>query len=265
MILDKVMAAAGIEHFGVAAYEDTLPGTGFKKRELFDGMDSVIVCLIPWDTGMNEGRNVARFAVGRNYHDVAAEHLSVATEILRRAFPENTFKFFVDSSPIAEVRAANLAGLGIRGRNNLLISKAYGTRCAIGEIVTDRRFARSKKMPGSCFECGLCTKHCPNGALTKDGFVREKCVSYINQMKKEITPEDEALIRKVGFVCGCDCCTDICPMNRRFDGTGWREFKESARPVYRPGDDLSDRSYGWKAENVERNYKIIMEEKDGDT
>ena len=84
-------------------------------------------------------------------------------------------------------------------------------------------------------------------------------------MKKELTPEDEALIRKVGFVCGCDCCADICPMNRRFDGTGWREFKESARPVYRPGDDLSDRSYGWKAENVERNYKIIMEEKDGDT
>ena len=88
MILDEVMAAAGIEHYGVAAYEDTLPGTGFKKRELFDGMDSVIVCLIPWDTGMNEGRNVARFAVGRNYHDVAAEHLAVATEILRRAFPE---------------------------------------------------------------------------------------------------------------------------------------------------------------------------------
>ena len=172
MILDEVMAAAGIEHYGVAAYEDTLPGTGFKKRELFDGMDSVIVCLIPWDTGMNEGRNVVRFAVGRNYHDVAAEHLAVATEILRRAFPENTFKFFVDSSPIAEVRAANLAGLGIRGRNNLLISKAYGTRCAIGEIVTDRRFARSKKMPGSCFECGLCTEHCPNGALTENGFVR---------------------------------------------------------------------------------------------
>ena len=186
MILDEVMAAAGIEHYGVAAYEDTLPGTGFKKRELFDGMDSVIVCLIPWDTGMNEGRNVARFAVGRNYHDVAAEHLSVAAEILRRAFPENTFKFFVDSSPIAEVRAANLAGLGIRGRNNLLISKAYGTRCAIGEIVTDRRFARSKKMPGGCFECGLCTEHCPNGALTEKGFVREKCVSYINQMKKEL-------------------------------------------------------------------------------
>ena len=79
------MKAAGIEVFGVADYNETLPGTGFKQREMFDGIQSVIVCLIPWDTGMNEGRNMARYAVGRNYHDVAAEHLSVATEILRRA------------------------------------------------------------------------------------------------------------------------------------------------------------------------------------
>ena len=158
------MKAAGIEVFGVADYNETLPGTGFKQRELFDGIQSVIVCLIPWDTGMNEGRNVARYAVGRNYHDVAAEHLSVATEILKRAFPEETFKFFVDSSPVAEVRAAVLAGLGVRGKNNLLISKEYGTRCAIGEIITTRKFAKSKKSVGGCFDCGKCIKACPNGA-----------------------------------------------------------------------------------------------------
>ena len=86
-MLEEIMKAAGIEVFGVADYNETLPGTGFKQREMFDGIQSVIVCLIPWDTGMNEGRNMARYAVGRNYHDVAAEHLSVATEILRRAFP----------------------------------------------------------------------------------------------------------------------------------------------------------------------------------
>ena len=108
-MLEEIMKAAGIEVFGVADYNETLPGTGFKQRELFDGIQSVIVCLIPWDTGMNEDRNMARYAVGRNYHDVAAEHLSVATEILKRAFPEETFKFFVDSSPVAEVRAAVLS------------------------------------------------------------------------------------------------------------------------------------------------------------
>ena len=56
------MKAAGIEVFGVADYNETLPGTGFKQREMFDGIQSVIVCLIPWDTGMNEGRNMARTA-----------------------------------------------------------------------------------------------------------------------------------------------------------------------------------------------------------
>jgi epoxyqueuosine reductase QueG len=79
-------------------------------------------------------------------------------------------------------------------------------------------------------------------------------------MKKELTAEDEALIKKVGFICGCDCCTDCCPMNRHADGTGLKEFKESAKPVYTPGMDLSDRSYGWKPANVERNYKIITED-----
>ncbi len=260
MMLDEIMKAAGIEVYGVADYKDTLPGTGFKQREMFDGMESVIVCLIPWDTGMNEGRNVARFAVGMDYHIVAAKHLAIATEVLKRAFPDETFKFFVDSSPIAEVRAAVLAGLGVRGKNNLLISKEYGTRCAIGEIVSSKRFAKSKKSVGTCFECMRCVNECPGGALSEKGYDREKCVSYINQKKNELTEDDKKLIKEVGFVCGCDCCTDCCPMNRHADGTGLSEFKATAKPVYTPGMDTSDRSYNWKIENAERNYKIITED-----
>ena len=264
-MLDEIMKAAGIDVFGVADYEDTLPETGFKQRDRVENARSVIVCLIPWDTGKNEGRNMARFAVGRDYHAVAMEHLSVAAEILRRAFPDEVFKPFVDSSPIAEVRAAVLAGLGVRGCNNLLISKAYGTRCAIAEIVTTRRFTKSKKAVGTCFQCMNCVNNCPGGALSEKGYDREKCVSYINQKKKELTEKDVALIKEVGFVCGCDCCTDVCPMNRHMDGTGFAEFKETARPVYHPGDDLSDRSYSWKPENVERNYRIITEGTDGNS
>lgn len=258
-MLEEIMKAAGIEKFGVASYEETLPGTGFKQREMFEGMDSVIVCLIPWDTGMNDGRNMARYAVGENYHTIAAERLSVATEILHRAFPDETFKFFVDSSPVAEVRAAVLAGLGVRGKNNLLISREYGTRCAIGEIVSSKHFAKSQKAVGNCFGCMKCVENCPGGALTENGYNKEKCVSYMNQIKKEITPEEEALIKKVGFICGCDCCTDVCPMNRHADGTGWDVFKVTAKPVFTPGMDMSDRAYGWKEENVLRNYKIITE------
>lgn len=260
-MLEEIMEAAGIKKYGVADYEDTLPGTGFKQRDMIDGARSVIVCIFPWDTGMNEGRNMARYAVGMNYHDVAARHLATATEILSRAFPDEEFRYFVDSSPIAEVRAAILAGLGIRGKNNLLITKEYGTRCAIGEIVTTRHFNKSQKSVGSCFGCMECHANCPGGALTEKGYDKEKCVSYINQQKKELTEGDIELIRKVGFICGCDCCTDCCPMNRHADGTGMQEFKDTAVPVYRPGNDISDRAYSWKPANVERNYKIINGEK----
>ena len=86
-MLEEIMKAAGIEVFGVADYEDTLPETGFKQKDRVEDAKSVIVCLIPWDTGRNEGRNMARYAVGRDYHAVAAEHLSVAAEILRGEEP----------------------------------------------------------------------------------------------------------------------------------------------------------------------------------
>lgn len=256
--LGEIMKAAGFDCCGVAEYAETLPGTGYRQNELFDGIRSVIVCLIPWDTGKNEGRNVARYCVGMDYHLVGQKHLGMAAEILRRAYPEDRFACFVDSSPIAEVRAAVLAGLGIRGLDNLLISDQYGTRCAIGEIVTTHAFPKSLPHPGTCRLCKKCIGACPGEALSPAGFDKTKCVSALTQKKGALTAEEEALIRRVGFVSGCDCCTDICPLNRHADGTGWQEFKDTAKPVYTPGTDLSDRTYGWRGPEIpERNYKIL--------
>ncbi|HXK77990.1 MAG TPA: DUF1730 domain-containing protein [Oscillospiraceae bacterium] len=256
--LGEIMRAAGFDGYGVAAYAETLPGTGYRKNELFDGIRSVIVCLIPWDTGKNEGRNVARYCVGMDYHLVGQKHLDVAAELLKKLYPEDRFACFVDSSPVAEVRAAVLAGLGVHGRNNLLISDQYGTRCAIGEIVTTHAFPKSVPHPDTCLLCNKCVEACPNAALSPEGFDRTRCVSAMTQKKGALTAEEEALIRKVGFVSGCDRCTDVCPMNRHADGTGWKEFKETAKPVYTPGTDLSDRAYGWRGpETPERNYNIL--------
>ncbi len=256
--LGKIMEAAGFECYGVADYADTLPGTGYKQNERFEGIQSVIVCLIPWDTGKNEGRNVARYCVGMDYHLIGENHLGIAAENLKQAYPGDRFSYFVDSSPVAEVHSAVLAGLGVRGRNNQLVSDRYGTRCAIGEIVTTHPFPKSVEHPGTCFLCNKCVEACPNAAISLKGFDKTKCVSAITQKKGALTEEEENLIRKVGFVSGCDCCTDVCPMNRYADGTGWKEFKETAKPVYTPGMDLSDRAYGWRGPEIpERNYKIL--------
>jgi len=256
-MLEEIMSAAGIEAFGVADYRDTQPGPEFKRDQLPPTPRSVIVCLFPYDTGTTE-RNVARYAVGMDYHAVAKKHLEIAAEILRRAFPGEVFVTFVDGSPVAEVRAAVMAGLGVRGKNNQLINEKYGTRCAIGDIVTTMRLEKSQRRMGGCLDCLRCFKACPGHALTEKGFDRTKCVSAISQKKGELTADEAALVAKTGLCWACDRCTDCCPMNHDAGGTGMQEFKDTAIPFASTGMDMTGRAYAWRgAEVVERNLRIL--------
>lgn len=258
-MLEEIMAAAKIEAFGVADYKDTQPGPDFKRDKLPISPRSVIVCLFPYDTGLTE-RNVARYAVGADYHAIAKKHLETAAEILRRVYPGESFITFVDGSPIAEVRAAVMAGLGVRGKNNLLINEKYGTRVAIGEIVSTVKFPKSERKIGGCIDCLRCFKACPGHALSEKGFDRSKCVSALSQKKGSLTKEEEALVAKTGLCWGCDRCTDCCPMNKNATGTGMEDFKETAIAIASADMDMTGRAYAWRGrEVVERNLKIQEE------
>lgn len=103
---------------------------------------------------------------------------------------------FVDSSPVAEVRAASLAGLGDIGMNGQLLNETYGSYCFIGEIVTTADFpAAGRKANPLCTHCGRCAAACPTGALSQEGFNREKCRSHITQKKGELTEWEREQIR----------------------------------------------------------------------
>ena len=77
------------------------------------------------------------------------------------------------------------AGLGERGRNNLLISRRNGCFCRIGAITTDMPLNHDKKidlgMKHFCTICGLCIKTCPaktipSGDKPDDWHIeQEKC------------------------------------------------------------------------------------------
>lgn len=73
-----------------------------------------------------------------------------------------------------------LAGLGSFGLNNMLITKA-GCCGRISTLVTDLSVTPDEPMEEEmCFykkngTCGLCADRCPSGALTRDGYDRQKC------------------------------------------------------------------------------------------
>ncbi len=222
----------------------------------------VIVAAFPYYLGEEKyrGLNISRYAVVADYHKVVGDRLGRAAAGLRAAFPGESFEAFADNSPIPEVLAAVNAGIGVRGKNGLLITEKYGSWVFIGEIVTTLDLSEyvTENKETECIGCGRCVDACPTKALSGQGVDKQKCLSDITQRKGELTPEQEQLIRKYNCVWGCDICQNICPMNKNAERTPIEEFILSSDPTARSGMDIDGRAFAWRGRAViERNIKII--------
>lgn len=223
--LREVMQKAGIGRFGVCAYDAELCSVPCRAiRKIPPGARSIIVAALPFYAGEYPGRNVARYALGPDYHEIGAAILGDVCGQLAGRFPGETFVPFIDTSPIDEVRAAQRAGIGVIGRNRQLIIPRYGSYIFIGEIVTTLPLPADPPASGSCLNCGRCVSACPTGALD-GGFFKERCRSYLTQ-KKHLDPWEAEQVAMGGMVWGCDICTQACPMNRDAERTPIQAFTQ---------------------------------------
>jgi epoxyqueuosine reductase QueG len=80
-----------------------------------------------------------------------------------------------------------LAGLGWRGRNNLLVNKGIGARFRLVTVLTDMPLKCDKELETDCGDCVKCIEVCPGKAIDKDvgSFDRKKCFETIDAFKKE--------------------------------------------------------------------------------
>ena len=221
----------------------------------------VIVYLFPYYLGEDfyKSSNISKYAVPEDYHQIAGEYLKRIAEQLKAEFPDNEFQCFCDNSPVCEVEAAVLCGLGVKGKNGLLINEKYGSFCFIGEIVTDAQFPCSLPEDRTCLSCGLCEKKCPGKALTEYKVDVSRCVSHITQRKGELSEEQKKIISDSGCAWGCDICQDVCPMNKNVEISPIKEFFDTAKSAYESGDDITRRAFNWRGEAViERNLKILL-------
>ena len=163
---------------------------------------------------------VARYAWGRDYHKTLGSRLRRIARELQQRFPGETFRPFVDASPISERHFAERAGIGFTGRNTLIITRDYGSWCVLGEVLSTRRFdvdteasaaPEPRSCPPGCFRCGVA---CPTGALIAPGRIdARRCISYLTiEHHGSIDEELRPLIGDRIF--GCDACQECCPLNR---------------------------------------------------
>ena len=235
------------------------------KSRLPHNAKTVIVACFPYLLEENnyQGINVSKYAAVTDYHTVALSRLNSAVKKLEELFPGHEFAAFADNSPIPEVEAACIAGLGAIGLNTLLITEEYGSYVFIGEIVTSLETGCDVVEKKSCIGCQKCIEACPSGALGKGGFEKTLCLSEITQKKGVLSEKEETLMKECGCVWGCDICQDVCPMNKHAAKTQIEEFLLSPIPCVSSGCELEGRAYEWRGRKViERNISILSKRKE---
>lgn len=240
------------------------------ERENFKPQ-SVLVFLIPYYAVTPD--NFSVYAAAEDYHFYAKGLYARMGKRLKCAFPEGDFLGFADHSPIDERDAAIRAGLGIYGKNRLLISGEYGTYQFIGEFLSTlpaEAFGEVTLSPFTlCIGCGACLSACPTGILRNEST---ECLSAITQKKGALTNEEKALMREVGTAWGCDECQRVCPYVKEAAhlGTLTTEipfFKENlithldTETVENMSDEVfSRRAFAWRGrDTVLRNTRILEE------
>ncbi len=189
---------------------------------VMEGAKSIIVLAYPYasasvDTlGTNHGK-VARYArSGVDYHDVIHPKLNHLCGILRGAFPESHARGVVDTAPLMEREIAELAGLGWRGKNTLLLNKSLGSYYFLACVLTDIELTPSASLsPDHCGTCTACLDACPTDAFVGPHVLdATRCISYLTIEHRG--PIDPDLRTGIGdWVFGCDVCQEVCPWNRK--------------------------------------------------
>ncbi|UCG45497.1 MAG: epoxyqueuosine reductase [Candidatus Bathyarchaeota archaeon] len=103
--------------------------------------------------------------------------------------------------------AGVLAGLGVIGKNNLLITEEYGPRIRLRALNTNASLKADQIIEGVdyCRECNMCVKACPANALSSGKYNKKDCLSYCENNLTEISRYS---------VLWCMECSSVCPVGK---------------------------------------------------
>lgn len=254
--LKEILPEFNIDFFGFCSFSALKQGLfeNAAAKRIPQNSKTVITFLFPYKVKEKRPLNISRYATVRDYHLVCGEILKNISNLLKKRYQNFAFEPFIDNSPINEVKAAVLSGLGVVGKNKLLINKKYGSFCFIGEIITDYEIQSVNEINTNCINCGACIKACPSGFLSDS---KNKCLSAITQQKAPLEEKQRILIKNSGVIWGCDICQEVCPMNKNKELTKINEFINSYKDEYVKGEDIKNRAFEWRGEKVIlRNYEL---------
>ena len=165
----------------------------------------------PPDPGGRTGR-VARYAWGRDYHNLVGKRLKKLRSALRAAGVRNWGG--VDATPTLERAWAEAAGLGFSGKNCLQIIPARTSYFFLAVLFVDADVEPDPPITRDhCGKCTRCLQACPTRAFVGPHVLdARRCISYWTIEARELAPVE--LLPGFGrWIFGCDVCQEVCPHN----------------------------------------------------
>lgn len=158
---------------------------------------------------------VARYARGRDYHNVLKRRVRRICDRVRSEWPGAETRAFCDTAPVHERELAAASGLGWIGKHTLLIHPHHGSWMLLAGFLTTLDLepaAAREPEPDRCGSCTRCIDACPTDAITPYSVDARRCISYLTiEHAGPIEPELAAEVRD--WLVGCDICQEVCPHN----------------------------------------------------
>jgi epoxyqueuosine reductase len=196
---------------------------------------------------------VARYARGKDYHDVFLAAVKALLAALRTAWPDLLAYPATDTGPYLERDWAEVAGLGFVGRNTCLIHESLGSALLLAVAPTNLEVSGweaaplyavasrgPRPAPGSdrCGSCTRCLDACPTRAITAPRQLDAgRCLSTWTIEWRGRAPANQRT-QQGDHLFGCDVCQEVCPWN----GRAVRQASRRPVPVasYQPLADHAD-------------------------
>ncbi len=135
-----------------------------------------------------------------------AKHLQTAGHRALQVPASPPYDLERNMGDLSHRHAAQLAGIGVFGKNSLLLSPEFGPRIRLVSVITDAALEPSTPLDlDLCGDCDICLHSCPVGAFEAAGIV-DKSACDANHVR---TGER---LQLDGWEQMCGVCIRVCPV-----------------------------------------------------
>lgn len=189
----------------------------YDVRNIQENTNSIIVLTYNYniDTEYNSDKyKISRYAWGDDYHNFIPKKLKRICKTLKGDYPNEEFKYYVDTGPILEKQWAVQSGTGWQGKNSLILNRKLGSYFFISIILTTLKIESDELVKDYCGKCTKCIDACPTNAIVLDKVVdSELCISYWTIESRDESFPNQISDNLNGWAFGCDICQEVCPWN----------------------------------------------------